>query len=85
MLGGSSDLKREAPGVRSGDLSGVIANETPWWGRPYVFPPLELALLTDWEEKIERIARLSLNEEIRSISGTPNWLLMFFDKLAELR
>jgi len=85
MLGGSTNLRREAAGVRSGDLSGIAANEIAWWGRPYVFPPVELALLTDWEEKIEQIARLALKEEIRSISGTPNWLLILFDKLSELR
>jgi hypothetical protein len=43
-----------------------------------------LALLTDWKEKVDRLARLSLEEDIRAISGTPNWLLILFDKLAEL-
>ncbi len=85
MLGGSTDLKEEAPGIYSGDLSGIEANEIPNWLRPYAFPPRELALLSNWEEKIERLARLSLLEDIRAISGTPSWLLAFFDKLAELR
>ena len=85
MLGGSTDLKREAPGVFSGDLSGIEANEIPWWGRPYAFPPLEVALLKDWEEKIDRLARLSLREDIRVLGGVPSWLLIYFDKLAELR
>ena len=85
MLGGSTDLHEEAPGIFSGDLSGIAANEAPWWARPFTFPPLEVALLADWEKKIDRMARLSLEEDIRAISGTPNWLLAFFDKLAELR
>jgi len=85
LLGGSTNLRQEAPGIYSGDLSGIEANEIPWWARPYTFPPRELALLSDWEEKIERMARLSLEEDIRVISGLPNWLLAFFDKLAELR
>ena len=85
MLGGSTDLVEEAPGVRSGDLSGIAASELPWWARPRYFPPLDLALIADWEEKIDKLARLSLAQDIRSISGTPSWLLMFFDKLAELR
>lgn len=85
MLGGSTDLCQEAPGIYSGDLSGIVANEIPWWARPYTFPPRELALVADWEEKIDRIARLSLQQDIRAISGTPNWLLAYFDKLAELR
>ncbi len=85
MLGGSTDLHEEAPGVYSGDLSGIEANEIPWWAGPYAFPPRDLALISDWAEKIDRIAPLSLEEDIRAISGTPNWLLMFFDKLSKLR
>ncbi len=85
MLGGSTDLREEAPGVYSGDLSGIEANEIPLWARPYAFPPRDLALISDWAEKIDRIAPLSLKEDIRVISATPNWLLMFFDKLSKLR
>jgi len=85
MLGGSTDLHEEAPGVYSGDLSGIEANEVPWWVQPYAFPPRKLALLADWKEKIDKVARLSLEENITAISGTPNWLLILFDKLAELR
>jgi len=54
-------------------------------GRPYTFPQRDLALIADWEEKIDRIAPLSLTEDIRSICGTTSWLLLFFEKLAELR
>lgn len=85
MLGGSTDLHEEAPGVYSGDLSGIEANEVPWWVQPYAFPPRELALVADWKDKIEKLAWLSLEENITAISGTPNWLLVLFDKLAELR
>lgn len=85
MLGGSTDLVEEAPGIHSGDLSGIAASELPWWARRRYFPPLDLALIADWEEKIDKLARLSLKRDIRSISGTPSWLLIFFDKLAGLR
>ena len=85
LLGGSTDLHEEAPEIFSGDLSGIEVNEIPWWGQPFAFPPRELALLTDWKEKINKVARLSLEENITAISGTPNWLLILFDKLAELR
>lgn len=84
ILGGSTDLREEAPGILAGDLSGIVANDTPWWVRPYVFPPRDVALITDWETKIDTIARLCLNEDIRAITGTPNWLLLFFERLAEL-
>ncbi|MGD0533268.1 MAG: hypothetical protein ABSA62_13635 [Methyloceanibacter sp.] len=61
ILGGSTDLREESPGIYSGDLSGIEANEIPWWLRPYTFPPRDLALLADWKEKVDKIARLSLD------------------------
>ncbi len=85
MLGGSTALTRVAPRVWSGDLSGIAANEVPRWARPRYFPPRQEALIADWDAKIARLARLSLRTDIRTISGTPSWLLIFFDKLAELK
>jgi hypothetical protein len=85
VLGGSAALVEEAPGIYSGDLSGIVAHEVPWWARARYFPPRALALIGDWEEKIRTLAPLSLSAGIRSISGTPSWLLLLFDKLAELR
>jgi hypothetical protein len=85
MLGGSTDLIERAPGIHSGDLSGIAVRELPWWVRPRYFPPQSLALIADWEEKIDRLTELSSQTDIRSISGTPSWLLIFFDKLASLR
>ncbi len=80
MLGGSTDLAETAPGIRSGDLSGIAAAQIPWWAKAYTFPPRELALIADWERKIERISRAAVAEDIRAISGTPSWLLVFFER-----
>ena len=84
MLGGSTAFVEEAPGIHSGDLSGIAASDVPWWARPYYFPDRDLALEEDWEKKVAMLAPASLRQDIRSISGTPSWLLLFFDKLAEL-
>jgi hypothetical protein len=85
MLGGSTDLTEEAPGIFSGDLSGILAANVPSWFRGRTFPPRELALLSDWEEKVARLAEACTGEDIRLIGGTPSWLLVFLDTLAELR
>lgn len=85
VLGGSTALKEEAPGIRSGDLSGIEACELPWWEAQWVLPSRDLALIADWEQKIDRLAHLALDEDIRSISGAPNWLLLFFERLFALR
>jgi len=84
MLGGSTDLVENAPGIRSGDLSGIAVSQIPWWARPYCFPPTQLALIADWEEKIDRLARAALVEDIRTITGTPSWLLICLERLFSL-
>jgi len=85
MLGGSTDLARQAPGVQSGDLSGIAARGVPLWARSRFFPPLRYALMSDWEEKIATLARLSLDADIRTLGGTPSWMLLLFERLAALR
>ena len=85
MLGGSTDLVEEAPGIFSGDLSGIMAANLPAWFRGRSFPPRELALLSEWEEKVARLVEAIGGEDIRLIGGTPSWLMVFIDALAELR
>ncbi len=85
MLGGSTDLKRLAPGIESGDLSGIAAKAMSFWARPRSYPPLKLALIEDWERKLDAIAEGSARKDIRSVGGTPSWLLIFFERLADLR
>jgi hypothetical protein len=84
LLGGSTGLRVLAPGVRAGDLSGIAACTVPPLARQRVFPPLDLALISDWDEKLDRLARAAIGRDIRSISGTPSWLLLLFQRLAEL-
>jgi hypothetical protein len=82
LLGGSTALVERAPGIGSGDLSGIASGTAPFWMQPFAFPPAEIGRLTDWTEKMARLARLAPTADIRSLSGTPSWLLLFFDELA---
>jgi hypothetical protein len=85
ILGGSTDLVARAPGILSGDLSGIAIKTIPWWVKSRSFPPLDLALIADWERKVDLLARAALERDIRSIAGTPSWLLILFDRMAALR
>jgi hypothetical protein len=84
LLGGSTALQRLAPGITAGDLSGLAAADIPFWARARTFPPRDLALIEDWERKIATLAPLSLAAHVTSISGTPSWLLLFFEHLGRL-
>ncbi|MDA8049833.1 MAG: GH3 auxin-responsive promoter family protein [Rhodospirillales bacterium] len=85
LLGGSTALKRLAPGVSTGDLSGIAAAEIPFWARRRIFPQARLALVEDWERKIAALAPASLAAGVTSISGTPSWMLLFFAELGKLQ
>src|SRR5207249_1001481 len=76
FLGGSTALTPSAPDRQSplaGDLSGIAAREVPALLRPYTFPPLDLALLTDWEDKLQQLAQRSARLPITLVSGVPSW------------
>src|SRR5262245_9250613 len=90
FLGGSTDLQELSPPrdprgrVYGGDLSGIAALEVPSLLRPYTFPPLELALLRDWEKKMQLLAERSLDLDITLVSGVPSWMLVLFDRLRQI-
>jgi hypothetical protein len=84
LLGGTIALEELAPGILGGDLTGIARREVPFWGERYVFPDEELAREDDWERKIEVTGRASLTEDIRTLAGTPSWVLLFLERLAAL-
>jgi hypothetical protein len=84
MLGGSSRLVHEAPGIFSGDISGIAVDRMNWWTRRRYFPPPALTRIDDWEEKIAALTDRALSADLRLIGGTPSWLLSFFDHLASV-
>jgi hypothetical protein len=84
FLGGSTNLEAPAEGVRQGDLSGIAAEEAGELLRPYTFPPLELALETDWDRKLAHLAERSVSERITLVGGVPSWLLALFSRVLEM-
>lgn len=86
FLGGSTDLQElgKESSILAGDLSGIVARESPAIMGPYTYPPLDVALLKDWEEKLTVLAEQSLKLPITMISGVPSWLLVLFDRLQQI-
>jgi hypothetical protein len=84
FLGGSTDLSPAADGVLAGDLSGIAAREVSSLLRPCTFPPLDLALMRDWDQKMQLLAERSAVLPITAISGVPSWLLVLFERLRQI-
>jgi hypothetical protein len=70
--------------VLGGDLSAVAAIEAPAWMRPYSFPPVELALVKDWEQKMTTLATTAAGLNITMLSGVPSWMLVLFERLRQV-
>jgi hypothetical protein len=89
FLGGSTDLQQLSAGkpggsVRAGDLSGIAAREVSELLRPFTFPPLDIALMRDWERKLDLLAQQSRHLPITVLGGVPSWLLVLFERVLQL-
>jgi len=83
IIGGSTEFVKVAENIYSGDLSGIAYKTLPLWAKPFAFPPKEIAMLSDWEKKIEGMAKVCLENNVTSISGVPSWMLIFLDSFSK--
>lgn len=84
FLGGSSDLKPNEHGIITADLSGLVTPLIRWPLTAIYSPGREVALLSDWTEKIERMAELTVRQDIRMISGMPSWASVLMQRVLEI-
>ena len=75
ILGGSHAVNYNLPGSLVGDLSAIlIENCSPFVNFMRV-PGKDIALLSDFEEKMEKIARATCNLNVTNLSGVPSWMM----------
>jgi hypothetical protein len=77
VLGGSHTINQVNPEAQYGDLSAVLLQNSPFWGHWIRTPDLSIALMDEWESKIEKLANSTIKEVVTSISGVPTWTLVF--------
>ena len=83
-IGGSFTKNHRCADSFLGDVSAVILANLPFWAQFARTPSLKVALMSDWEEKIEQHARLTLGENVTSISGVPTWTLILMERILEM-
>lgn len=84
FLGGSSALSVSEAGIATGDLSGIVTPMIRWPISAIYSPGPEIALNSHWPSKIEAMARLAVDQDIRFISGMPSWALVLMGRVLEL-
>ena len=82
-LGGSQDISSVNSNIKIGDLSAILIDNTPQWVGLIREPKSEIALISDFEQKIEAIAKNTVSKSITSIAGVPSWNLVLMRKILE--
>ncbi len=75
-LGGSHRVNSMNNNCFYGDLSAIMIENLPFWTDFHRTPPTEIALIEQFEKKIEEIAKTSIHENVTSFAGVPSWNLV---------
>jgi hypothetical protein len=81
-LGGSSAVY-EDNNTHFGDLSAIIIENMPFWADFSSTPKQEIALMSEWESKMEAIVNETIDENITSLAGVPSWMLVLLNRVLE--
>jgi len=85
VVGGSHQLNKMSEEIQYGDLSAVLMQNTPFWGQWLRTPELSIALLDEWEEKIEQLAAITAEENVTSLAGVPTWTLLLLKRILAIK
>jgi hypothetical protein len=67
-----------------GDLSALIVQKLPHWAEIMRVPKRKVALMDEWEEKIEKMAQTTIPHNVTSLSGVPSWTLLLLNRIMEI-
>ena len=76
-LGGSHKLNNFNIKHRTfyGDLSAILIENLPLWTNLYRTPKRKIALMSEWEQKINLITQTSIRKNVTAFTGVPSWFL----------
>jgi hypothetical protein len=81
ILGGSHRINNFSNHSLYGDLSAILIENAPFWVDLIRTPKTKIALLEDFEEKLNQITKLTVNENVTNISGVPSWYLVLIKQI----
>jgi len=84
IIGGSAKINPFNDDGYTGDLSAIIIRNLPVWAEMRRAPSRDIALMDNWDEKIERMAESTLHEDIHMIAGVPSWTLVLLKRILDM-
>ncbi len=83
VIGGSSEINEMSADSYSGDLSAIIIKNLPFWVELKRTPQSNVALMAEWERKIDQMADITIEEDVTNIAGVPSWTLVLLKRILE--
>ena len=84
ILGGTGRTEEADNGTLTGDLSAIIIGNLPWWCEMRRTPAKSIALMSNWEEKIERMAKTTIEQDVRIVAGVPSWTQVLLERILDI-
>lgn len=83
VIGGSHKPNPDNPHTKTfyGDVSAVLLQNLPWWAEFARTPSLDIALMDEWESKIDKMVANTANQNVTNLSGIPTWLVVLIEKI----
>lgn len=72
-LGGSHQIDNATNHTSYGDLSSILIENIPRWVNRLRTPPTEVALLVDFDKKLEQITEIAVKKRVVAFTGVPSW------------
>ncbi len=82
-LGGSHQIDNYNNQSYYGDLSAILIQNLPFWANFIRTPSAEVALIPQWEEKLEKLTNEALAENVTSLAGVPSWNMVMIKYILE--
>ncbi|MHC1706219.1 MAG: GH3 auxin-responsive promoter family protein [Bacteroidales bacterium] len=83
-MGGSWTYDQDNRDIYSGDVSAILMQNLPFWVELMRTPSISIALMDEWEQKIEKMAMATKDENVTGISGVPSWTLLLCRRILDL-
>ena len=83
-LGGSHQIDYFDKKSRSGDLSAIMLQNIPFWADLIRTPPKKIALISQWEEKLEKFTEYTIKKNVTAFAGVPSWNLVMIKHILEV-
>ncbi|PHR34298.1 MAG: hypothetical protein COA38_04140 [Fluviicola sp.] len=84
IIGGSAEINQLSADSYFGDLSAIIVKNLPWWIEVRRTPAKEIALMSEWTEKIEKMAHSTIKQDVCIIAGVPSWTMVLANRVLEI-